>query len=194
MSTPVGRKLVVSLCGPSGAGKSHLAKALVAQLGDATSVRVPADYYLLPATAPRADYFARPLRYDWALLEQVLTLPVGTVTSTPDFDFATFQRRATTGGKPFVVRPVVLIDTIYPYPQAEVTVLLTTPSALRKTRIRERDRVWGTTVADRWDHLEMTRVCLEAMEIVADLQVRGTDRVEEVAASVLAWLRHRYGV
>jgi len=73
---PLGR-VVVSLCGPSGSGKSRLAQALAERLGTATSVRVPADDYLVPANEAREAYLRQPLQYDWALLGAVLATPMG---------------------------------------------------------------------------------------------------------------------
>ncbi len=185
------RKIVVSICGASGLGKSQLAKTLVAKLGDEESVRVPTDNYLVPAMEPLEAYAARPLRYDWALLEQVLALPEGTATTTPAFDFEAFRRVADIGGKPFIVRRIVVIDAMYPYPKADAKVLLAPPSDVRKARIVERDKVWGTTVIGRWDHLEVTRSDLEAMNVTYDLVLPGTERLEDAAESVLVWLKDR---
>jgi uridine kinase len=154
-----GDRLIVSVCGPSGSGKSTLAKALVEHLGPNVCARVPGDYYIEPRP-PRMnpeDYFRQPLKYDWPLVARVLALPLGTATTTPDFDFEAFVRRAETGGRPFAVRPVMVVDAMYPYPAADVTLLIQAPNHVRRRRVGSRDLIWNSRVAERWHHLEAAR-------------------------------------
>lgn len=124
------QRVIVSICGAAGSGKSRLAKALVAELGDEVSVRVPTYYYLMPATDASGSYSTIPLRYDWALLEHAVALPEGAATATQNFDFETFQRVANVEGKPFAIRRLVFIDAMYPYPKADVTILLAPPRTM----------------------------------------------------------------
>jgi uridine kinase len=153
--TTVACPTVVSICGPAGSGKSQLAKALVAHLGP-DHCRVPTDYYLIPARERLLDYFAKPLRYDWEFLTRVLSLPLGTETTTPDFDFDTFQRRADAGGRPFTSRPLMLVDAMEPYPSSAACILIDAPASIRHARIAARDDVWNTRVRERWHNLEIT--------------------------------------
>jgi len=189
---PLGR-VVVSLCGPSGSGKSRLAQALAERLGTATSVRVPADYYLVPANEAREAYLRQPLQYDWALLGAVLATPDGHAITTPNFDFERFQRRTDAGGKTFMMRRVAILDAMYPYPWADLRVLIAAPSHLRQARVAARDTVWGTRVAQRWAHLELARAHLDGLAVPYDAVLPGTDDPAHNAEVVVALLRgHGY--
>lgn len=153
---PVSRcPYVVTIYGPSGAGKSQVAKALAVVLGEDIASRVPTDYSLMPRPNGMSfdEFHARPHDYDWPLVAERLVLPQGTLGTTPDFDFEAFTRRAPSGGLTFVIRPVMILDAMEPYPGADLRVQLTVSDAVRRTRIAARDRRWGTTVIDRWGQL-----------------------------------------
>jgi uridine kinase len=186
------RPLVLSLCGPSGSGKSQLAKALVAELGEMVCARIPTDYFLLPAEEPLTSYFAKPLRYDWPLLDAALALPLGTATSTPDFDFNTFQRRDVTDGLPFTIRPLMVTDAMVPYPCADAVVLVSVPDDVRRDRLVRRDAIWSTQVIDRWHNLELTRGELAAPDFRPDLKLSGEVALAENARRLAKWLRERF--
>lgn len=188
---PARQRLVVSICGPSGAGKSRLTKAVVAALGDDRAVRIPGDYYLRSAAEPLATYVTKPIAYDWPLLARTLAQPNGTALSTPDFDFERFVRVAETGGIPFIMRPAALLDTMYPYPEAGVTIRLTAPDAVRHARIAARDIDWGTNVAGRWRQLEASRRYLENLPIRPDLELTGECDPATNASTIIAHLRRR---
>lgn len=176
---------VVSLCGPSNAGKSQLAKAAAAQLGPEIASRVPVDYFFVPRpeTVSLEVYFSHPLRWDWGLLRERLALPVGTETSTPDVDFVAFKRRADKGGLPLTIRPVMICDAMGPYPQSDLVVLLEVPDEVRRSRVEERDRRWGTVVADRWQHLEDTWRAT-SKELIPDLVLDGTVPLTTLASNL----------
>lgn len=182
------KHLIVSICGASGAGKSRLAKAVVAGLGDDRAVRIPGDYYLSPAAEPLPVYLTKPIAYDWPLLAGVLAMPDGTALMSPNFDFTRFERVAGTGGRPFTMRPIALLDTIYPYPDADLTIRLTAPDELRHARIAARDIDWGTNVVGRWQQLEASRQYLEALPVRYDLVLAGEDEPEQNAAEIIARL------
>ncbi|HEV2074446.1 MAG TPA: hypothetical protein VGR29_12485 [Thermomicrobiales bacterium] len=150
--------IVVSLCGPSNAGKSQLAKATVAALGSEVASRVPVDYFFIPRpeSVSLDAFFSQPLGWDWDLLRERLALPVGTRTSTPDADFDAFQRRAPDGGPGFTVRPIMLCDAMAPFPQSDLIALIDVSDTQRLRRVAERDLPWGTSVGNRWMHLEET--------------------------------------
>ena len=186
-------RLVVSICGPSGAGKSQLAKALVGVLGEEHAARVPADYFLQPADGPLAEYLRRPLRYDWGELRRALAGPLGTVATTPAFDFVAFRRLPGADARAFVVRPVLVVDAIYPCPGVDLTVLLSLPEAARKARVAERDRVWGTEVAARWAQLEASRAWLEGLPARYDLRLDGERPLVENAGAIARRLAERTG-
>ena len=176
---------IVSICGPSGSGRSTLAKVLVESLGHEASVRIPADYYLVPAPS-RAAFLERPLQYDWEPLEHAARALPGNTVITPDFDFETFRRIALVGGRTFIARPVAIIDALYPAPFADVKVLLTAPDAVRRERVRRRDKVWGTQVAERWEHLNLSHAQLEAMPETYHLVLSGDHAAVENARRIVA--------
>ena len=173
--------VAVSVFGPSGAGKSQVARALAVALGEETAARVPADSFLVPRPPgmPMAEYRARPLAWDWALLAERLALPLGTRTTTPDFDFDAFVRRDEIGGLPFTVRPLMIVDAMAPYPDADLTVRLDVPDEVRRERLIDRDRRWGTRVIDRWDQLEATWTAARAAAGVPALELDGTRPIAE---------------
>lgn len=185
-------RVVVSICGPAGSGKSELAKAIVESLGPNRCTRAPTDYYAVPADGSLAEYFAKPLRYDWPLLALTLSLPEGSTTSTPDFDFETFQRISDLGGQPFVVRRVMVIDAMEPYPASAARILIDAPESVRQTRIAARDTVWGTRVRDRWQHLEATWARARALAPAYDLELDGSRSVAANADCVTSWLIRRF--
>ncbi|MEA2524359.1 MAG: Phosphoribulokinase / Uridine kinase family [Thermomicrobiales bacterium] len=185
-------RLILSICGPSGAGKSQLANALVGCLGPDLCARVPTDYYAVPAIEPLSAYFTQPLRYDWTLLARVLALPEGTAVSTPDFDFERFQRLHETGGRPFTIRPVMVLDAMEPYPHSDARILLVGPDHVRRERIAARDQIWNTHVRDRWHHLEVTWAHARTLMPACDLELDGTEPIVENAERLANWLRDRY--
>jgi uridine kinase len=176
---------VVSLCGPSNAGKSQLAKAVAGELGTAFASRVPADYFLVPRPemVSLEVYLTQSMRWDWDLLRDRIALPAGTRTSAPDVDFVTFQRRADDGGLPLIIRPVMICDAMEPYPRSDLVVLLEVPHQVRRARVEERDRRWGTVVADRWQHLEDTWRTA-SKDLIPDLVLDGTAPLGMLASSL----------
>lgn len=134
-----------------------MAKALVQAIGAHRAVRIPMDYYLKPNSYPTLqEFLLHPLEYDWVLLEETLREADGTPRTTPAFDFVTFQRTATNGGRPFVLRPIVILDSIIPYPKADYSIFLDIPETERLRRVMVRDAVWKTNVAARWTQLQIT--------------------------------------
>jgi uridine kinase len=117
-STDPPRRVIVSICGSAGSGKTLLSKLLVDQLGPDVAVRVPGDRYLTPAREPLDLYLRRPVRYDWRLLDRDLDVLNGTAVLTPSFDFQRFARRDQPDRRPFITRPVLVVDAIAPYPAA----------------------------------------------------------------------------
>lgn len=186
--------LIISICGPAGSGKSQLAKAVAALLGEDRASRVPADMFLVPRGEDESleAFFARPLRWDWDLLAARLGLPMGTQGTTPDVDFAAFRRRSDEGGYPFAVRPVMLVDAMAPYPASALAALLEVPREERERRIIDRDARWGTRVADRLHHLDVTwRKASDGLR--PDVVLDGTRPLAHLAADLAAGIR-RMGV
>ncbi len=177
--------MIVSICGPSGSGKSQLAKAVCALLGEKICARVPTDYFLVPNWRPAATYVSEPLTYDWEILDRRLALPIGSTTSTPDFDFELFHRAAEFGGRAFDIRPVMLIDSMRPHPRSNLIVLLSAPEDVRRTRLAARDLEWGTRVQNRQHRLDLTwdaaRAEIESFDLEFDGQRSPIENAETIA-------------
>lgn len=186
-----GKPRVVTIVGAAGAGKSTLAKAVANAYGEHAAARVPADYFVLPRMTGEslATFLSRPLAWDWPLLARRLSLPPGSVTSTPDVDFDAFRRRADTGGLPLPIRSVMVIDAMEAYPEADIVVRLDVPADVRRERIASRDARWGTRVQDRWAHLELTWESVTAG--VPDLVLDGTRPLEQNVEAMLSILNVR---
>jgi uridine kinase len=182
------KPFLVTITGGAGSGKSQVAKSTAAELGELHASRVPTDYFMLPRAAgdPLDTFLGRPLRYDWAVLQSIIRLPIGAHTTTPDVDFERFTRRGTTGGLPLVVCPVMICDAMLPYPEANLLVRLDVPDEIRFARVVERDIRWGTRVQDRWQHLEMTwqEVSEAPVDIVMDGREPLTTNARRLAAII----------
>lgn len=184
--------LTVSMTGPTAVGKSQLAKLTAALLSDAVASRVPADYFLVPRPddVPIGDFLRRPIAWDWPLLDRLLAQPLGTEATTPDVDFATFARRSATGGLPVVVRPVMLVDAMVPYPRADLVIRLDAPADVRRQRLAERDLRWGTKVIDRWEQLELAESSARSVPRPPDLSLDGERPLPENAGRVIELIHH----
>lgn len=183
-----GKPYLVTIYGAAGSGKSVLAKAVVETLGEAIAARVPTDYFFVPRepNEPLPAYLAKPLAWDWDLLRERLSLPIGTDATTPDADFEAFTRIAASGGRPLSIRSVMLLDAMAPFPEADLAVRLDVPAAVRRERIISRDERWGTRVRDRWAHLEETWHAVP--EVVPDLVLDGTCPMEDNVAALVAMI------
>jgi uridine kinase len=190
------RPFIVSIVGPSAAGKSQLARRTAAELGDDLASRVPADDFFVPRPVdqPLGDFLRQPLRYDWALLAQCLALPVGTAVTTPNADFTTFQRIADSGGRPFTIRQVMIVDAMVAFPNADLLVRLDVPDDVRRERLRERDVRWNSNVLANWEHLTVTwRMALATLAEMRspDLALDGERPLDVNAGTVAELVRSR---
>lgn len=189
-----GRPFIVSIVGPSASGKSQLARRTAAMLGEVVASRVPTDYFFMPCAAGQSlpDFLRQPLRYDWPLLVHLLALPIGRVVSTPDADFTGFRRIADSGGRPFTIRPVMIVDAMAAFPDTDLLVRLDAPDDVRRERLRERDLRWGSDVSANWEHLEITwRMAQDEMrrpDIALDGERPFEVNIEAVAAEIRARL------
>jgi uridine kinase len=183
---------VVSIAGGAGSGKSQLALAVVRMLGEDVASRVPMDWYLVPRDAPMAEWLRRPLAWDHDAVRELLAAPGGETRLTPPFDCRTFQRSEATGERKAIpIRPVMLLDAMEPWPDADLSVLLDASDEVRWQRIAERDVRWRTRVIEKWDTLQMTWERAAVQPHRYDLVLDGTCPIEENASRVVAALRSR---
>jgi hypothetical protein len=122
----------------------------------------------------------------------VLTLPEGTVTSTPDSDFDRFRRGAETGGRPFAIRPVMVLDSMEPYPGSDAAIGLVAPDDVCRPRIDVRDQIWKTRVGDRLHHLAVTWAHAWTLIAACDLELDGTAPLAANAEHLANWLRREF--
>lgn len=148
--------MIVCVMGPSAAGKSTLAKQLQ-QSRPEVFARVPVDFFFVPRSdeVSVAEYLSEPFGYDWEAVDRVLTA-AGDERSTPDCDFETFRWRAPYGGPAVGSAPVSVLDGMRPHPRCELLIMLELDTATQTERLGDRDRRWGTSVADRRSHLDAT--------------------------------------
>lgn len=181
------KPIVVTICGGSGAGKSKLAQAIVRRLGDLQAARVPVDWYIEPRPPGMSieEFKCLPVSFDWDILRRDLHHPVGTRIEPPNLDFTTFRRAPGLSGHQVVIRPLMLLDGMQPYPDADVVVLLDVSEDERYRRVKERDQEWGTTVHDRWSQVERT---FRPDLVQPDYVLNNTGTVEATAEELIAWL------
>lgn len=185
------KRTILSICGGSGSGKSILAKHLVERLGAEFTVRIPTDYYLKPNPYPSlAKFMQHPLQYDWELLQAVLDEADGTSITTPIYDFTRFQRLAETGGRPFVLRPIIIMDAMVPYPSADLSFLVQCPMEERQRRIIERDRHWHTQVIKYWDLHQTTLAAMLCERQQFDLMINGMASLAENVERIFSLLEN----
>ena len=151
------RSLRVCLTGPSCAGKSTLAKTLARRRPD-IAARVPVDHFFTPRPPGESlgDFLCRPLAYDWEALDRALASTGEAARSSPVCDFSSFRRLSATGGIAIPAVPVLLLDGMRPHPRCDVLVVLELDDAEQRARLHERDQRWGTSVAEKLDHLRIT--------------------------------------
>jgi len=172
-------RTVISICGPSGAGKSQLAKGLVAELGEGACARVPADYFIAPIQGALSEALKLPVNYDWERLEQTIRAPLGETVTAPRFDFTTFTRTPNGDSRSFVIRPMLVVDAMYPFSSADLTVLLDLDAPERMNRIVRRDQAWGAHVHERWEQLAASGAYLRTLPNTYDLLLSGAASIDE---------------
>jgi uridine kinase len=173
-------RILISICGGSGSGKSTLAKELAARLGEERASRVSTDFFLQSNPYPTLDeFFRHPLVYDWTLLAKRLQGAHGLARSTPQYDFIQFRRSAAEGGRPFTLRPIMILDAMLPYPAADFAFLIDTPDDVRRARIIARDQAWGTRVIDFWPQHQLTLAQLRQNNCQFTARLSGLDSIED---------------
>ena len=187
------KRFVVSICGGSGCGKSTLSKMICEQVGHQWSTRIPTDYYLLPNKFLSIDeFFKHPLEYDWELIDRALLENDGQILSTPDYDFVRFQRITLEGGRSYVMRPLVIIDAMLPYPKSNLAVFLDVPDDERRRRIIARDNIWQTQVISNWEQHQLTLDFAKNLDIIYDIIVDATQPIDIISEYVVSNIKQRF--
>lgn len=187
-----GKRVVVSVAGAAGSGKSQLALAVVQVLGDEDAARVPMDYFIEPRIVPMELWLTQPLAYNRKAVDAILRAPDGTVRLCPPFDFTALTRSDASGERKRIpIRPVMVLDAMEPWPDADLSVLVETPKPVRYRRIVERDIRWGSRVIDRWEHLELCRQHIQSLDHQYDLTLDGEQPLNDNAARIVEALHSR---
>jgi uridine kinase len=182
-------RIIISICGGSGSGKSMLAKHLAEKLGPEIAARIPTDFYLKTNHyCSREEFLQHPLQYDWELLTTILGGVDGTWITSPIYDFIHFERIAAEGGRSFILRPIMIMDAMIPYPIANIALFMRCPDEERKRRIIERDQQWRTRVIDYWNVHQVTLKNLLCSSPRFDLELDGLEPVETNVERVLSLL------
>ena len=149
-------KVFVSVFGDSGTGKTSFAQAIVEAMGEDVACTINADYFL-------HDRNGRPLQEmtcDFALLESVISQPVGTLCHYPEYDFVVFHRIKLSGPLTFRLRKTVIIDQMHPFLNADVFIHLDMPFREAVDRVLQRDPAdweWRALLAERWVEIPSVR-------------------------------------
>jgi uridine kinase len=183
-------KIIISICGAAGSGKSELAKQLVKELGSHMALRIPCDYFLKSVQYNSFEEFiSAPFKWDWKLLKNFLSHPIGTINEIPDYDFHKYIRLNKTGGITLTIRRYIFLDSTLPYPESNFTILLEAPADLRMQKLKERDKKWNSNVVKNCDKLELTAKQLMDGNYKFDLVLNGGLEVEENVQKVIEFLK-----
>ena len=147
-----GPKLIVSVFGESGAGKTSLTRALAQEMGEELLCVVNADYYL----EDRGSKALYELTSDFDLLASHLSQPVGTLCHYPEYDFVAFKRISLHGPLTFSLRPIIIVEQMHPYPNADLYIHLDLPWRVAVERVLRRDPPeweWRRLLAAKWQDI-----------------------------------------
>jgi uridine kinase len=185
-------KIIISICGAAGSGKSELAKHLAKTLGSHMALRIPCDYFLKSVQYNSFEEFiSTPFKWDWKLLKNFISHPIGTVHEIPEYDFNKYVRLSKTGGITLIIRRYIFLDSTLPYPESNCTVLLEAPEGNRMQRLKERDKKWNSNVVKNWDKLELTAKLLKEGNIKFDLTLNSSLAAEENVERVVEFLKSK---
>lgn len=183
-------KIIISICGAAGSGKSELAKHLAKSIGSHMALRIPCDYFLKSVQYNSFEEFISvPFKWDWKLLKNFLSHPIGTIHSIPDYDFNKYTRISKTGGITLTIRRYIILDSILPCPESDFIIKIETPNNLRLKRLKERDKKWKSNNVKNWDKFELTAKPLTGGNFKLNLILDGSLEVEENVQNVVESLK-----
>ncbi|HBB37411.1 MAG: hypothetical protein A2374_04565 [Candidatus Moranbacteria bacterium RIFOXYB1_FULL_44_23] len=131
------------------------------------------------------------------MIEKIMSRPLGEEVATPLFDYDKFVRLSVDGSdKKFTMRQMNIMDTTYPYPSADLRILITLDEEERKRRITERGRTdyfWKTFVLENWDEVEARdQAKNNKHKNKADLVLDGLDSVKDNAIKAVDLIKMNF--
>lgn len=150
-------KTVISIFGDSGVGKTALTKGLAEAMGEDRVCVIHADYYL----QDKGEKSLADLSCDFALLESHLSQPIGTLCHYPEYDFVAFRRiNLKSAWNKFWLRPLIIVEQMYPYAKADLFIHLDMPWEQAVERVLRRDPphwAWRKLLAEKWKEMASVR-------------------------------------
>lgn len=184
-------KIIISICGAAGTGKSALANEMTIALGKDLACKIPADSFLKSYIGvPYEEFISTPFKYDWELLKEYLSNPIGREFGVPDYDFSKYIRISKTGGRMLILKRYILIDSMLPYPDSNFIIKLTAPEEFRLDKIRKRDTSQRVSSVKNWGKMEITAKFLEESKLKTDLVLDGKLKTRENAKKIMEFLKY----
>jgi uridine kinase len=183
-------KIIISICGAAGTGKSALANEMAIALGKDLACRIPTDYFLKSYIGvPYEEFISTSFKYDWNLLKEVLSSPIGREYETPEYDFSKFIRTGKTGGRLFSLKRYIFVDSMLPYPDSDFIIKLEARESYRLERIKKRDTSQGVNSVKNWRKMEITAKLLDEGNYKFDLILDGKLKTRENAKRIVGFLK-----
>lgn len=178
---------IISIYGLAGCGKSTIAKEICKQRED--TGRLVGDLYLKSrGDIPLGEYFSNDY-YDWDLVTAQLRQPEGSSVSSPGFNFDTFQRDPIQNVVSTTIKPIMIVDALFPYPGADFHILVEVDDLIRRERNEESQKrrnltTWMQYNRDHWD--ELSEQIEKYYTIVSpNYTLRGDTSMEESVNTIL---------
>lgn len=106
-------------------------------------------------------------------------------------DVTGFERAADDCDLAVTIRPIMNLDAIAAYPDADLLGLLVIDDGEHPRRIAARDSRWGTDVSTRWDHLQLTWEAAWGETRPPDVAIDASRPIDESAAVLATTIRER---
>jgi hypothetical protein len=101
------------------------------------------------------------------------------------------MRLSKTGGRTFMLRRYIFLDSMLPYPQCRFTIRLVSSENLRMERIKKRDSSQGVHSVRSWEKMEITAKLLDESDYKFDLVLNGDLKTKDNAAKIVEYLKSK---